>query len=201
MANETQHNFRINNATWETIKDEFATRYRVHGMENQTNNYYNTVGNEIETLRIGLRLRVLPDEGRSILAIKRDTEVVHKRVEIQEEYDGVWESLPPQSPALGELLQEIGCTYEDIVPLVTLQAQRTIYLLEEAELQAEVCFDEVTILGADAEFKLYEVEFELLSGSEERLLAITNAFRDQYGDQVEQSAASKLEIALGLVQK
>ncbi|MGZ4106808.1 MAG: hypothetical protein ACXVDE_04700, partial [Tumebacillaceae bacterium] len=75
----------------------------------------------------------------------------------------------------------------------------TIYLLEEANLRAEVCFDDVTILGADQEFKLHEVEFELLDGSEERLLQITEAFRTTHGDQVEQSAKSKLEIALHLV--
>jgi triphosphatase len=100
---------------------------------------------------------------------------------------------------LREFLEEIGCTYEDIVPLVTLQAQRTIYLLEEATLRAEVCFDDVTILGADQEFKLYEVEFELLEGSEERLLQFTEAFRDAHGDRVEQSAISKLQFALELV--
>ncbi|MGZ4134045.1 MAG: CYTH domain-containing protein, partial [Tumebacillaceae bacterium] len=180
-------------------KAEFDQKYAVHAVENQTNQYFNTKGNEIETLRIGLRLRTLPDENRSIVAIKRNTKDAHKRVEIQEEYAGVWDNLPPQSEAVRELMQEIGCTYEDIVPLVTLQAQRTIYLLEEANLRAEVCFDDVTILGADQEFKLHEVEFELLDGSEERLLQITEAFRTTHGDQVEQSAKSKLEIALHLV--
>lgn len=197
MGMETEVKFRMEKDVWLEIKGEFGSRLKADHVERQTNQYYNTVGNELNERRIGLRLRVLED--RSILAIKRDTKVAHRRQEVEEVYEGRLERLPEESPALRELLAEVGASYEDIVPLVMLRAERTVFLLEEEAFRAEVCFDEVAIVDVCREHMLYEVEFELVSGAEERLLQVVGAFRDKYGERVEQSAVSKLQYALELV--
>jgi len=199
MAIETEVKFRMDRMTWEEIEDAYNRTRTVDHVEDQTNQYYDTINGEIGQRKIGLRLRILNTENRSVLAIKQDTADPNKRLEIEEKYEGLLETLPEDSPALKQLLQDIGCTYDDIVPLVMLRTVRTIYMLEEDDLRAEVCFDDVSIVDVCREHKLYEIEFELLEGSEEKLMSIVSEFKNQYGDRVEHSAVSKLAYALKLV--
>ncbi|HEU4965396.1 MAG TPA: CYTH domain-containing protein [Bacilli bacterium] len=196
MPIETEIKFRTDKQTWHDLKTLYQADHQVHHIEHQTNQYYNTAGNELNDCRIGLRLRIL--DNQSILTIKRDTKDAHKREEIEETYPGHLDTLPPDSPALQALLDEIGTTYDQIVPLVMLRAERTVFLLDRPTFQAEVCFDDVSILDVCKEHKLYEIEFELLTGSEQDLLNTVAHFRDTYGDRIEQSAISKLQYALEL---
>jgi inorganic triphosphatase YgiF len=197
MAIEMEVKFRMDADVWAAIKADYDRVHALHHVERQTNQYYDTSDRRLGALEIGLRLRVLED--RSILAIKRSTEEAHKRVEIEETYAQAPDSLPPDSPALGALMQEVGIQYEDIAPLVMLRTERFIYEIEEQGVRAEVCFDDVSIVGRCREHKLYEVEFELLSGSEERLYQLVHAFKNQYGASVEESSIPKLVYALHLV--
>jgi triphosphatase len=197
MAIETEVKFRMDGATWAEIKEEYDRTHVLHNFEEQTNQYYNTVGNELEERKIGLRLRVMAD--KSVLTIKRDTEIAHKREEIEETYPAGTERLPEESPALQKLLADVGASYDQLVPLVMMTTRRSVYLIEEAELKAEVCLDDVSIVNVCREHKLYEVEFELIEGSEARLLEITRDFAARYGDRVEQSSVPKLAYAMELV--
>lgn len=198
MAIETEVKFRTTAASWQEIKDDFERTYKLDHIEEQTNQYYNTKNGELDRLRIGLRLRLV--KGRSIVNIKRDTKESHKREEMEEAYEGTLERLPQDSPILQNLLNEIGCAYEDIVPHVAMTTKRYVYLIEEPTVKIEVCFDDVLISGNGQDNPLYEIEFELVSGDEARLLELTAAFRAKHGSRVEQSAVSKLAYALQLVQ-
>ncbi|ARU61751.1 hypothetical protein CBW65_12495 [Tumebacillus avium] len=199
MAIETEVKFRTTAASWQEIKDDFERTYQLDHIEEQTNQYYNTKNGDLDRLRIGLRLRLV--KGRSIVNIKRDTKESHKREEIEEEYAGTLERLPQDSLILQNLLNEVGCAYEDIVPHVRMTTKRYVYLIEEPTVKIEVCFDDVLISGNGQDHPLYEIEFELVSGDEARLLELTAAFRAKHGSRVEQSAVSKLAYALQLVQK
>jgi triphosphatase len=198
MGIELEVKFRMERETWLAIKHDYEERHVVHRVEQQTNQYFDTLDRRLGKLRIGLRLRLLDE--RTILSIKRDTMEENKRQEVEEMYEGILEKLPVDSPALRDLLQEVGCLYEELAPLVMLRTERTIFKIEEAGVKAEACFDDVTIIGRCREHKLYEVEFELLEGSEERLLALVNSFRNQYGKAVQQSSVSKLGYAMQLVE-
>jgi triphosphatase len=197
MAIETEVKFRMDGATWAEIKEEYDRTCTLHDFEEQTNQYYNTAGHELEEQKIGLRLRVMAD--KSVLTIKRDTEIAYKREEIEETYPAGTERLPKESPALQKLLNDVGASYDQLVPLVMMTTRRSVYLIEEANLKAEICVDDVSIINVCKEHKLYEVEFELVEGSEERLLEIADEFAARYGDRVERSSVPKLVYALELV--
>lgn len=197
MAIEMEVKFRMDADVWAAIKADYDREHPLHHVERQTNQYYDTSDRRLGALEIGLRLRVLAD--RSILAIKRNTTEAHKRVEIEETYTEAPDHLPSDSPALQALLEEIGATYDDIAPLVMLRTERFIFEIEEQGVRAEVCFDDVSIVDRCREHKLYEVEFELLSGSEERLYQLVHAFQNQYGAAVQESSIPKLVYALNLV--
>ncbi|ASS76304.1 hypothetical protein CIG75_16020 [Tumebacillus algifaecis] len=199
MSIETEVKFRTEQAAWQQIKEEFGHTYQLDHIEEQTNQYYNTTDGELDRLKIGLRLRQV--KGRSIVNIKRDTKESHKRVEIEETYEGTLDTLPKDSPILNDLLQEIDRTYEEVVPHVAMRTKRYVYLIEEQTVKIEVCFDEVLITGNGRDYPLYEIEFELVSGEENRLLQLTDAFRVQHGSRVEQSSVSKLAYALHLVRE
>ncbi|KEO82148.1 CYTH domain-containing protein [Tumebacillus flagellatus] len=197
MAIEMEVKFRMTADTWAAIKADYDGEHALHHIERQTNQYYDTSDRRLGAKEIGLRLRVLED--RSILAVKRSTDEAHKRIEIEETYTDAPDRLPPESPALQALLGELGIQYDDIAPLVMLRTERFIYEIEEQGVKAEVCFDDVSIVGRCREHKLYEIEFELLSGREERLYQIVQAFKNQYGTTVEESSIPKLVYALNLV--
>lgn len=197
MAIEMEVKFRMNQDTWSKIKEDYEQLHPVSHVERQSNQYYDTSDRKLGAREIGLRLRVLED--RSILAIKRSTDDAHKRIEIEESYADAPDRLPHTSPALQELLQEIGAEYDDIAPLVMLRTERYVFDLEEAGFQAEVCFDDVSIVGRCREHKLYEIEFELLAGDEARLYQIVEEFQHKYGNSIEESAIPKLVYALNLV--
>ncbi|MBL0386600.1 CYTH domain-containing protein [Tumebacillus sp. ITR2] len=197
MAIEMEVKFRMDADTWAKIKSDYDRERDLHHIERQSNQYYDTSDRRLGAKEIGLRLRVLED--RSILAVKRSTDEAHKRIEIEETYEDAPESLPPHSPALQELMTEVGIQYDDIAPLVMLRTERFIYEIEEQGVKAEVCFDDVSIVGTCREYKLYEIEFELVDGSEERLYQIVSSFKNQYGATVEESSIPKLVYALNLV--
>lgn len=198
MAIETEVKFRTTADSWQEIREDFERTYKLDHVEEQTNQYFNTKDGELDRRKIGLRLRLV--KGRSIVNIKRDTKESHKREEIEEAYAGTLDRLPPDSPILQQLLKEIDRSYEDIVPHVAMTTKRYVYLIEEPAVKIEVCFDDVLITGNGRDYPLYEIEFELVSGDEARLLELTAAFRAKHGSKVEQSAVSKLAYALHLVQ-
>ncbi len=199
MAIETEVKFRMERASWEQIKDDFDRLYQLDHTEEQSNQYFNTKGGELDRLRIGLRLRVV--KGRSIVNIKRDTKESHKRQEVEEVYPGTLLALPEHSPILQSLLAEIGCSYGEIVASVAMHTERHVYMIEEKTVKIEVCFDDVTITGNGQEHPLHEVEFELIEGEEDRLLELAEEFRSKYGVLVEQSSVSKLAYAIQLVSR
>jgi len=194
MAIEMEVKFKMERETWEEVCRDLMSAHETERVERQTNQYYNTSDDKLQQLKIGLRLRLLDDH--SVLTIKRDTQDAYKRQELEERYDGILETLPPHSPALQGLLEEIGSSYDDLAPLVMMRTERTVFLLEEQGVMAEVCCDDVAIIGRCREHRLYEVEFELLEGSEDRLLQLVNTFKNRYGDRVTESRTSKLAYAV-----
>lgn len=197
MAIETEVKFRMEKAAWTAIKADYERDHTVDHIEEQTNQYYHDTKGQINERRIGLRLRRMPD--KCVLTIKGDSADGIKREEIEETYPAATDSLPPDSPALQALLARVGIAYEDLVPQVMMTTRRTVFQLQEGGFAAAVCFDDVSILDTCREHKLFEIEFELVSGDESRLFEIVDAFHRRYGEQVERSGVSKLAYALNLV--
>ena len=197
MAVEMEVKFRMDREAWQEIKRDYEADNPLDHVERQSNQYYDTLDRRLSAEKVGLRLRLLED--RTILTIKRDTKEAHKRQELEENYPAGLERLPVESQALQDLLADLNISYDDLAPLVMLRTERSIYILKEGDVEAEVCFDDVSIIGRCREHKLYEVEFELLNGSEERLLQIVQAFQNKYGGRVQQSSISKLGYAMQLV--
>jgi triphosphatase len=197
MAIETEIKYKVERAAWEQIKADFERDHRAERIEEQTNQYYTDTKGELNKRKIGLRLRLLPDA--TILTIKLDSKDGIKREETEEMYPPGTDTLPPDSPALQALLQKVGCSYDEIVPLVMMTTRRTVYLIREPGLVAEVCFDDVAILDICREHKLYEIEFELLEGEEKHLFALVDSFEKRYSGQLIRSTVTKLAYALQLV--
>jgi len=194
MAIETEVKFRMDRETWLAARAALVEEYGTFVVERQTNQYYTTADGQLEAQRIGLRLRVLDDA--SILCVKRDTKDAHKRQEVEERYEEILETLPRNSPVLQDLLNELGSTYDDLVPLVMLRTERTLLHITEPGVSYEVCCDDVAIVDRCREVKLYEVEFEHVDGSEELMWKRVDAFKNQHGDKVEVRTDSKLAYAL-----
>lgn len=188
MGREFELKFRATPAQQDAILKDFGD-FSPISMETT---YYDTPGRSLSARRITLRRRL--ENGRAVCTLKTPGEGYSRgewNVEKNKMAAAISELCKLSSVAELKILAQ-----EGLYPLCAARFTRQRKTLCLPEFTAELALDSGVLMGAGREIPLWELELELISGSEAALVEYAGKLAAQYG--LEPESHSKFRRAMAL---
>ena len=160
MGFEYEKKYRANEETLKAI--DASLKEDPYSFQMETT-YYDTPDRALSNRKVTLRRRL--ENGVSVCTLKTPTGTA-ARGEFQIECDNIWDAIPVLCK-LSNLEEMPTLTAEGVIPVCGAKFTRTARKISFGDSLLEVALDQGILIGGNMQQPLFELEVELLSGSEQ----------------------------------